>query len=265
VFFYPRRGFGQIVDALAAAATEAGACIRTATAVTGLRPSVSHVDCILDDGSAVEAANAWTSLPLPVLTTIANAPEAVRAAANALEHRSLVLCYLMVARPQWTEFDAHYFPGLDVIASRVSEPKNYRSNPGDPRDVTVLCAEIPCRRDDASWNASGDALAARLVDDLVGAGLPAPPVVDVAVRRVERAYPVYRRRYAAAFSVVDDWARGLPNVLTFGRHGLFAHDNTHHAFVMADAAVDALRDDGTVDAHAWSDARDRFRHHVVED
>ena len=51
----------------------------------------------------------------------------------------------------------------------------------------------------------------------------------------------------------------------FGRQGLFAHDNTHHALAMAWAAADAARPDGQVDAAAWSRARAAFAAHVVED
>jgi protoporphyrinogen oxidase len=100
---------------------------------------------------------------------------------------------------------------------------------------------------------------------LAAAGLPAAQPGHVASRRVERAYPVYRAGYAHHFESVANWARSVPNVLTFGRQGLFAHDNTHHAFAMAWAAAGALRGDGTVDAKRWSDASDRFRDHVVED
>jgi protoporphyrinogen oxidase len=115
------------------------------------------------------------------------------------------------------------------------------------------------------WSASSDELAQLMNDGLQRSGLPPAPAVHVEARRVERAYPVYRVGYANEFERVDTWARSLPNVLTFGRQALFAHDNTHHAFAMAWAAVDALRDDGTIDAAVWSEARDRFRAHVVED
>jgi hypothetical protein len=54
-------------------------------------------------------------------------------------------------------------------------------------------------------------------------------------------------------------------VTTFGRLGLFAHDNTHHAVAMAYDAVDALRGDGALDRAAWARARERFAAHVVED
>ncbi|HLZ36610.1 MAG TPA: hypothetical protein VKP64_02380, partial [Mycobacteriales bacterium] len=61
------------------------------------------------------------------------------------------------------------------------------------------------------------------------------------------------------------WARALPRVTTFGRLGLFAHDNTHHALAEAYDAVAALRADGARDEAAWSAARQRFAGHVVED
>ena len=54
-------------------------------------------------------------------------------------------------------------------------------------------------------------------------------------------------------------------VTTFGRLGLFAHDNTHHALAEAWDAVDALRPDGTRDPARWAAARARFAAHVVED
>jgi hypothetical protein len=53
-------------------------------------------------------------------------------------------------------------------------------------------------------------------------------------------------------------------VTTFGRLGLFAHDNTHHAMVMAYDAVAALAGGGW-DRQAWAAARARFASHVVED
>ena len=103
-------------------------------------------------------------------------------------------------------------------------------------------------------------------DALERAGLPVRALVkEVLMRRLPNAYPIYRRGYKEYFDCLDEQVDGMAGLVTFGRQGLFAHDNTHHAFAMADAAVDALCDDGTVDARMWSDARDRFRHHVVED
>jgi hypothetical protein len=57
----------------------------------------------------------------------------------------------------------------------------------------------------------------------------------------------------------------VDRVLTFGRQGLYAHDNTHHAMYMAQAAARCLLPDGSLDADAWARERRIFETHVVED
>ena len=60
-------------------------------------------------------------------------------------------------------------------------------------------------------------------------------------------------------------AEGLEGLLSFGRQGLFAHDNTHHALFMAYSAVNCLDDQGRFDRARWQDYRQIFKTHVVED
>jgi protoporphyrinogen oxidase len=265
IYFYPRRGYGQISEAIAAAAAHAGADIRTGAEVTAVRARGAGVEIDTTNGSTLGANSCWSTLPLPLLARIAGAPPEIGAAAQRLETRALLLVYLALPHHQWTPYDAHYFPEADVLLSRLSEPKNYRDNPEDPRDVTVLCAEIPCSVGDATWKAPVEALADAVRDALARSNLPTPRPIEVVVRKVPRAYPVYRIGYEAAFATVDEWASTLPRVLHFGRQGLFAHDNTHHALVMAWAAADAIGPDGLVDAAQWATARARFATHVVED
>jgi hypothetical protein len=85
------------------------------------------------------------------------------------------------------------------------------------------------------------------------------------MRRLPNVYPVYRVGYTTPFHALDAWAAAQPALLSFGRLGLFVHDNTHHALAMAWAAADALAPDGAFDHAAWSAARESFTTHVVED
>jgi protoporphyrinogen oxidase len=263
-FLYPRRGFGEIVERLADAAVASGADLRLGARVTAIRPG----QWVQSTRGAVESGQVWSTLPPAVLAGLTEpAPPAdVATAAAALEHRALVLVYVVLDRPRYTPFDAHYFPTAEVGASRVSEPKNYRDGAGvDPPDRTVLCAELPCSAGDARWDADAADLAARTMAELARAGLPAATPVHAEVRRVAHAYPVYRTGYETGWSVLDDWVSATPGLLTFGRQGLFAHDNTHHALAMGLAAAGALRPDGEIDAAEWAAARADFRDHVVED
>lgn len=266
-FYYPRRGFGQLAEELAAAATAAGAELRLAAEVRQVAVAGDQVTVSTKDGWRGAAGHLFSTVPLPVLARLAEpGPDpAVLAAADRLRFRAMVLVYIVhEGRRPWTPFDAHYLPGPDTPVTRISEPANYRESALDPADRTVLCAEIPCAVGDEVWTADEDALARLVTAALARHDLPPVRLGEAQVRRLPRVYPVYARGYAADLRGLDDWALRLPRVTTFGRLGLFAHDNTHHTIAMAYDAVAALAGAGW-DAAAWADARERFTHHVVED
>jgi protoporphyrinogen oxidase len=255
VFHYPRRGFGQISEALADAAVAAGAQLRLGAEVTLVR-----------DGMVVAGGTSYTgtvlsTLPVTTLARLGGAPEL----AEGLAFRSMVLVYLVHEGGRWTEFDAHYLPARDTPLTRISEPANYRDSASDPSGRSVVCAELPCAIGDEWWRRSDDELAWVVTESLSRTGLPPVRVAGVHVVRVPVVYPVYRVGYEQQLARLGAWADGHSRLITLGRNGLFAHDNTHHALVMARDAVAALRPDGSVDRTAWSAALRRFATHVVED
>jgi protoporphyrinogen oxidase len=271
-FYYPRKGYGQITEAYAAAATDAGAELLLGWAVTQLHapPAPGHSWSVVAerDGERREltADHVWSTIPLTLLARMTRPapPDTVLSAASALDYRAILLVYLELPVHRFTEYDAHYFPGGDVSITRLTEPKNYAAM-SEPAGRTVLCAELPCSPGDAHWDASDEELGRLIVEDMRRAGLPLDsPPTGVHVRRLRHAYPIYTRGYAAPFRALDEWAAQLPRLLTLGRQGLFAHDNTHHALAMAYAAVDCLTPDG-FDAAKWGDYRREFEKHVVVD
>ncbi len=266
VFYYPRRGFGQLVEALAEAASGAGASLRLGTEVTGVDVAADGVTVRTAAGS-IDAGRLFSTIPLPVLARITEPapPATALASAAELEFRSMLLVYVTHGGPRpWTAFDAHYLPQPGTPITRISEPANYRDSAEDPTDRTVLCAEIPCAAGDALWSASDEQLCGVVTSTVDALGLPPLRPLGVQVRRLRHVYPVYRTGYQRHLRGVDAWAGELPRVTTFGRLGLFAHDNTHHALVMGYDAAAALQD-GSFDRAAWSAARRRFASHVVED
>lgn len=265
-FYYPRRGFGAISEALADAAEKEGARVLYGAAADRVRFGTDGVRVILGGGESVEGARLWSTVPIPVLARMTEPapPDAVIDAAARLEYRSMCLVYLVLDCDRYTEYDAHYLPEESTPVTRVSEPKNYRDG-NEPRGRTVLCAEIPCGHKDDLWNASDERLANVAIAALTEAGLPPPSVQEIFVKRLSHAYPVYRIGFERNFDILDEWATTEPRLLTLGRQGLFVHDNSHHALAMAWAAVDALRSDGAFDEAAWAAARARFAEHVVED
>jgi len=269
-FFYPRDGYGRISEALAESARARGARILLGSRVGRVSTGAGTLAVEVDGPAGVrtlEAEHVWSTIPVGLLARMLgpSPPPEVLHAAESLQQRAMLLVYLVVERDRYTEYDAHYFPSLDVPMTRLSEPKNY-SGRSEPRGRTVLCAEIPCAKEDPAWSADSGTLG-RLVEEGLGrAGLPSPGrVLEVAVRRLPSAYPLYRIGWERDFDTVDRWLSAVPGLLTFGRQGLYAHDNTHHALFMARAAVQCLDDDGRFDEARWVAYREMFAEHVVED
>ena len=271
-FFYPAKGFGQITEAYAAAATTLGADLRFGRRVTRLVPPATDaeswvIEMSSDQGAErIEADQLWSTIPIALLARLigTGVPDEVHEAAAKLESRAMLLVYLSLPVPSFTEYDAHYFPGANIRITRLSEPKNYPGL-GQPPEHTVLCAELPCGPGDPWWTMDDAALGALVAEDLATAGVPLPVApTAVLVRRLPQAYPVYTTGYERWFGILDQWVESLPRLLSYGRQGLFAHDNTHHALAMAYAASDCLEPDG-FDHARWRAHRAVFDTHVVED
>ncbi len=269
-FYYPRRGFGEICERVADAARQSGAAINLGARVEGVEIVDNRVCAVTVKTGETRTTHAvdavWSTLPLTTLVKAAGAaaPAAVRAAADAIRFRGMILVYLVLDTDYYTEFDAHYFPELSIPISRLSEPKNY-SGATEPKGLTVLCGELPSDPGDQYWGMDDEALGRALYGWLGACGLPQDARIRRAfTRRLPHAYPVYDRHYETHFQTLDAWIGQVDGLLTFGRQGLFAHDNTHHALAMAYGAVDSLRN-GVFDAEKWALHREEFLTHVVED
>lgn len=270
-FYYPRDGFGQISRAMAAKAEAGGARFAFNSRIARLERDGDRVTAVVTRSDAGETRLprdlVLTTIPITTLVRLMNppAPEAVLAAADAIRYRGMILLYLVLETDQFTEYDAHYFPELSIPISRMSEPKNYNSAKG-PKGITILCAELPCDPDEAWWQMSDEDLGRHFCGWLADVGLPVTvPVRRCETRRLAHAYPVYDLDYQENFETMDAWILGLDGLVNFGRQGLFAHDNTHHAFAMAYGAVSCIGADGSVDAEKWAVLREEFAAHTVED
>jgi len=259
-FRYPRRGFGQIASALADAAVAAGAEIRLGTEIDAIEPSFGSVTVRTLEGASLTGRHAFSTLPLPRLarSTRPGPPLSAIETATRLRFRAMVLVFLVHEGGRWTPHDCHHIPGGDTPVLRISEPANYRDNPDDPTGHTVLCAELPCSVGDEIWHAADADLTALVQDAAARTGLPGIRVAQVHTHRSATYYPTYTLGYDRDLHGLDSWLRGIPSVTSFGRFGLFFHDNTHHALLLAREAVNALGDDGSFDRLRWERGRERL-------
>jgi len=270
-FFYPRRGFGQISEFLCEAAKSAGASFHLQTEIKAIEMigNAVHRVCCQKNGEAVsyQADHVWSTIALPELVQFLEPqpPLAVVQASKNIQYRAMVLIYLVMEQDRFSEYDAHYFPEPDIPITRLSEPKNY-SCVQEPENRTVLCAELPCGTADPAWRMKDEELGELVLRSLKSAGLQIDSRCrQVVTGRLPRAYPIYRRDYEEYLSRIDEWLNGVENLLTFGRQGLFVHDNTHHALYMGYSAAACLDEKGRFDRERWQAFKRVFDTHVVED
>jgi protoporphyrinogen oxidase len=270
-FFYPRRGYGQISDAFFQAAQEEGAQIHLQARVEALtrqEKKITGVRYRKDNRiHEIQANQIFSTIPVNVLAravTPGLSDEILQAAAK-IKFRGMILVYLVLDQEQFTEYDAHYFPEPEITISRLSEPKIFSDGTGTP-GITVICAEIPCDVESEIWMKSDQDLGEIVLDSLNYADIPVTANVHkVLVRRLANAYPVYVQGYEQYFDSLDRWCNEMQGLLSFGRQGLFVHDNTHHALYMGYAASKCLRENGEFDNARWKQYRRQFESHVVED
>jgi protoporphyrinogen oxidase len=270
-FYYPRLGYGQISQCLSAAATKAGAEILLGTRFTGIELDGKQIRAVKyeRDGQefVIPTRSVWSTIPITHLLRgiRPEPPPDVINAGSEISFRGMILIYLELEQDRFGDFDAYYFPEERIPISRLSEPKNF-SGLSEPRGRTVLCAELPSDPGLPEWEMTDEELGRNLCQWMELAGLPKPThLVKVITRRLRQAYPIYRRGYDERFNKVDRWLGEIDGLLTFGRQGLFAHDNTHHTLAMAYAASECLSSDGTFDRARWVAYRREFESHVVED
>jgi protoporphyrinogen oxidase len=249
-FYCPRQGYGEIAQRYYEAARDRQAQFLFEANVEAIQLSPGAAATVEyrigPKVHMVHADHVWSTIPITVLAQRLRpqAPPPVLHASQQIHYRSMILIYLLLAQKRFSEFDAYYFPEREVPITRMSEPRNY-SLVTEPADRTVLCAELPCAKGDAYWNMPDEQLGQLVSDALTRLGIPIRvPVLQVQTRRLPQAYPIYQRGYETYLQQIEDWLSGIPNVLTLGRQGLFAHDNTHHTLAMAYAAIDCLDEQG---------------------
>jgi len=269
-FYYPRGGYGQISQCLYEAAKSAGADFKFGASFKGIDRDGNGINAVRYELAGqvhtIPTRNVWSTIPMSFLVKgmRPEPPAEVLTAASHLSSRGMILIYLVLDQDRFSNFDAYYFPEESIPISRLSEPKLF-SSATEPRGRTVLCAELPNDPGLPEWEMSDDELGKRLCGWMARADLPEPKVVRTVTRRLRYAYPVYTLDYEKSFATMDRWLDGIEGVLTFGRQGLFAHDNTHHTLAMAYDAVKCFSPEGKFDHALWGEYRKEFETHVVED
>ncbi|MDF1662139.1 MAG: FAD-dependent oxidoreductase [Planctomycetota bacterium] len=257
-YYYPSAGFGSITESYKKEYLGSGGELILNSKIQSLKLTESSAT-IFCNGEAKAFDIVLSSIPLPILHSLIGNSELK----DSLVYRSLTLLYLHLRQEQWSEEDAHYFPNDDIIVSRISETKNFHKTRSEAPG-TVLCCEIPCQEDDAIYQSKAATLTEKIAKALPNYEKSLGSILASKVIRLNKAYPIFNSSYKERLALVEAQLNPYKRLICFGRHGLFAHDNTHHSLRQAYQLADCFND-SVFDRDHWQSKKAYFKDHFVED
>ena len=245
-FKYPRLGPGQMWEKMTALLRAGGAevrmkawvkrVIREDMRVTGVEvcqkdPETGEIRSSIEQGDAF-----INSMPLRDLVHCMDppAPPEVIAAADKLKYRDFMIVTLVLDHADPFPDNWIYIHTAHAFVGRIQNFRAWSAAMVPEPDRSSIGMEYFCNDTDEIWAKSDEDLIKLAGQELEYIGLaPAASVVDGAIIRQPKAYPVYDSEYQGALEVLKTWIAGFANLQTVGRNGLHRYNNQDHSMLSA--------------------------------
>jgi protoporphyrinogen oxidase len=243
-FDYPRRGPGMLWTAVQDRINERGGQVQLNSNVVGIHregPRITGVTVEQNGRTHFMPGSSFiSSMPLTQLVQWLDPPPPpdVLQAASQLSYRDFLTVCLIIKKPELFPDNWIYIHDPSVQVGRIQNFKNWSADMVPDPTTTSLGLEYFCNEGDDIWNMPDADLIALGTREIGKIGLARPEdVVDGAVFRVEKSYPVYDSDYEQSLDVLKAYVASLENLQTIGRNGLHRYNNQDHAMLTGMLAV----------------------------
>ncbi|MAT99435.1 MAG: FAD-dependent oxidoreductase [Anaerolineaceae bacterium] len=243
-FDYPRRGPGMLWTAVQDRINERGGQVHLNSNVVGIQRDGQRITGVTveRDGRrhTVTGSSFISSMPVTQLLKWLDPPPPpnVLHAANQLSYRDFLTVCLIIKKQHVFPDNWIYIHDPSVQVGRIQNFKNWSADMVPDPSTTSLGLEYFCNEGDEIWNMPDEELIALGKREIAKIGLAeAADVVDGAVFRVEKTYPIYDSDYAQSLETIKTYLATLENLQTIGRNGLHRYNNQDHAMLTGMLAV----------------------------
>ncbi len=259
-FLYPKRGPGQLWEALADEIIRLGGEIRYKTRVSGVEISGGNVVSVTaeNDGKNSRVSGDVFISTMPVKDLVAGmgegAPETVRKLASELPYRDFMTVGLLVKNlkiKNTTKMKTLsdivpdcwiYVQERGVKIGRLQIFNNW--SPYMVKDIhnTVwIGLEYFCDEGDPLWNMEDSEFIEFAIGELCKIGIiNREDVLDSVRLKVKKAYPAYFGSYAR-FDEIRKFLDSVGNLYCVGRNGQHRYNNMDHSMLTAMEAVNSIK------------------------
>lgn len=240
-FRYPRLGPGQMWETCRDRVTAQGSQVLHGYTVTGLRAEGQRIKAVLALDAQGQRAEfpcdaCISSMPLRELVQglAPAAPDEIRRAAGSLRYRDFLTVALIVDHEDPFPDNWIYVHSPEVKVGRIQNFKRWSPDLVPDPKRSCLGLEYFVWEDDELWR-STDA-------DLIKLGtrevaklklIKENAVLDGAVTRVKKAYPIYDTGYQARLDKIREFLKTFENLHCVGRNGQHRYNNQDHSMATA--------------------------------
>jgi protoporphyrinogen oxidase len=239
-FKYPRLGPGQMWEICRDRIRELGGEVLMRHHVTGLEYTDGRVTAArvnTDAGEIRIPGNHFIST-MPIRSLVRSlgdaAPERARVGAEGLSYRDFLVVALVLEGEDLFPDNWIYIHTPGVSVGRIQNFNNWSRDMVPEPGRTCLGMEYFCFKGDGMWESADADLIALATRELAELGLAkGKPVVDGAVVRMPKAYPIYDSVYSEHLDAVRAFIDEVPNLHTVGRNGMHKYNNQDHSMYTA--------------------------------
>lgn len=242
-FQYPRLGPGMMWEKMRDVILGQGAQIDMNTSVLRVRRDGNHVTGLevehwgapgAKEVSVITADHYVSSMALRdmILCMDPAPPSEVSDAARKLKYRDFLIVVLILDCPAPFPDNWIYIHAESVKVGRIQNFAAWSEEMVPNPNQASIGMEYFLNVTDAMWTMPDADLIAMAAAELEAIGLgTVGSVVDGAVIRQPKTYPVYDANYQDALSIIRDWIGQFDNLQTVGRNGLHRYNNQDHSML----------------------------------
>lgn len=165
-------------------------------------------------------------------------PQEIIEAAQRLNYRDFLTVALMINKAEVFKDNWIYLHEPSIKAGRIQNFKNWSAEMVPDSSKTCLGFEYFCAEGDELWNSTDLELIGLATKELKKLGFAEEnEVIDGAVVRMPKAYPVYDAGYEKALKSIRNFLKNLRNLQQVGRNGMHKYNNQDHSMLTAMLSV----------------------------
>jgi protoporphyrinogen oxidase len=240
-FRYPRQGPGMMWEAARDFVVKGGNRVLMGHALKQMKQDARsgswRVQATGPDGRlvSINAAHVISSAPMRELAARLDPLPATVPQASDLKYRDFLTVALMIRSDDLFPDNWIYIHDSKVKVGRVQNFRSWSPEMVPEEGIACVGLEYFCFEGDGLWSSSDADLIELAKKEMAILGLCKPDdVVDGAVVRQEKAYPVYDDAYAENVKVMrEELEAAYPTLHMVGRNGMHRYNNQDHAMMTA--------------------------------